>query len=198
MIAAVILAAGRSQRMGQPKMTLPWGDTTVIGRVCEVLLGAGVAQQVVVTGGAHAEVVEALANIPVQVVFNGLFAQQEMLTSFQVGLRQLDEDIQAALVCLGDQPQIERRLVVRLMEEYEQSGAGLIVPSYQMRRGHPWLLDRSYWQEVLVLEPAYSLRDFLNQHQSEIHYLAVDSRSVLLDLDTPEDYQKMRPDDTPG
>lgn len=198
MIAAVILAAGRSQRMGQPKMTLPWGDTTVIGRVCEVLLGAGVAQQVVVTGGAHAEVVEALANFPVQVVFNGLFAQQEMLTSFQVGLRQLDEDIQAALVCLGDQPQIERRLVVRLMEEYEQSGAGLIVPSYQMRRGHPWLLDRSYWQEVLALESAYSLRDFLNQHQSEIHYLAVDSRSVLLDLDTPEDYQKMRPDDTPG
>lgn len=198
MIAAVILAAGRSQRMGQPKMTLPWGDTTVIGRVCEVLLGAGVAQQVVVTGGAHAEVVEALANFPVQVVFNGLFAQQEMLTSFQVGLRQLDEDIQAALVCLGDQPQIERRLVVRLMEEYEQSGAGLIVPSYQMRRGHPWLLDRSYWQDVLALAPAYSLRDFLNQHQSEIHYLAVDSRSVLLDLDTPEDYQKMRPDDTPG
>lgn len=193
MIAAVILAAGRSRRMGRPKLNLPWGETTVIGRVVEVLLSAGVTEQVAVTGGARAEVEQALQPYPVRLVYNKLYAQEEMLTSFQIGLRALAESCDAALICLGDQPQIEKPIVVRILQEYRHSGRDLIVPSYQMRRGHPWLLGRRYFPEILAMGPGRTLRDFLNHNQEDIYYLSVDSPSILMDLDTPDAYLKMRP-----
>jgi molybdenum cofactor cytidylyltransferase len=69
----------------------------------------------------------------------------------------------------------------------------LIVPSYQKHRGHPWLIDCSLWGEVLALKPPENLRDFLRAKTEQIHYLEVDSPSILQDLDTPEDYQRFRP-----
>jgi len=68
-----------------------------------------------------------------------------------------------------------------------------MIPSYQMRRGHPWMLDRSLWAAALELRLPTTLRDFLNQHASLIHYLPVDTVSVLQDLDTPGDYERFRP-----
>lgn len=202
MIAAVILAAGQSQRMGRPKLNLPWGETTVIGQVVNVLGKSGVEELVVVTGGAQAAVQEALRGQlqegpykdKLRLVYNELFERQEMLTSFQCGLRALGDPITAALVCLGDQPQIEPSVVEGLLDAYRHTSAALIVPSYRMRRGHPWLLGRAFWREVLALGPQDSLRDFLNRHQRDINYLEVDTESVLMDLDTPADYRAARPE----
>ena len=86
MIGAVVLAAGRSQRMGRPKMILPWGETTVIGQVANVLLAVGVDDVLVVTGGAQNEVEGALTGMPVRTVFNPEFANGEMMHTLQVGL----------------------------------------------------------------------------------------------------------------
>jgi molybdenum cofactor cytidylyltransferase len=146
-----------------------------------------------VTGGAQAEVKEALAGFPVRLVHNALYEKDEMLTSFQCGLRAMGDDCGAVLVCLGDQPQIENSVVLRILDLYRQTESGLIIPSFQMRRGHPWLLARTYWEEVLSMGSDQSLRDFLNRHQSEIQYLAVDTPAVLMDLDTPEDYRASSP-----
>jgi molybdenum cofactor cytidylyltransferase len=70
----------------------------------------------------------------------------------------------------------------------------IIVPSYKMRRGHPWIIERSMWQAVLELQPRDSLRTFLSQRRDMIDYLAVDTESILLDLDTPLDYQNQKPE----
>jgi len=67
------------------------------------------------------------------------------------------------------------------------------VPSFQMRRGHPWLVARPLWPEILALKPPESTRDFLAGHAHEIHYVNVDTPSILADLDTPEDYEKSHP-----
>ena len=193
-IGAIILAAGLSRRMGTPKMVLPWGETTVIGQVIGVLAGAGVGEIVVVSGGARQQVESALQGLPARPVFNPRYAEDPMVFSLQVGLASLPAGVEAALVALGDQPQIEAQVVRRLIEVHRERGAPLVVPSFHMHRGHPWLVDRRLWPEVMALRPPHTLRDILNEHASQIEYLAVDSDSILRDLDTPEDYARQRPE----
>jgi molybdenum cofactor cytidylyltransferase len=192
-IAAVVLAAGHSRRMGAPKLALPWGESTVIGQVLSVLTQTGIQDIVVVTGGARQEVQQALQGWPVRQVYNPNHGQGEMLSSFQVGLEALGDDPNAALVVLGDQPQIQTQVVVKLLQTYAETGAHLVIPSYQMRRGHPWLVDRSLWAAVLAIRAPATLRDFLNDHQDSIHYVTVETGTILQDLDTPGDYVSYRP-----
>lgn len=193
MIAAVVLAAGLSRRMGRPKLPLPWGEKTVIEKVVQSVLDGGVEQVLVVTGGARQEVEAALDRWPVQFVFNPHYADQEMLVSLQIGLRALGGDIVAALVCLGDQPQIQAEVVRKIYEAYQQDQSAIVVPSYHMRRGHPWLLPREHWNEVLALPAESNLRAYLQTNAGIIHYVVVDTPSILADLDTPQDYQAKTP-----
>ena len=193
MIGAVVLAAGRSQRMGRPKMSLPWGDSTVIGQVVSVLLAAGAEDIVVVTGGDRESVDVALRDFPVEKVFNPDFANGEMLLTLQHGLNRLKCETDAALVVLGDQPQIEVGIVQIVIAAYQEEGHALVVPSHRMRRGHPWLVARPMWQTILDLQPPATMRRFLANYAADIHYLNVDTPSILLDLDTPQDYDRYKP-----
>lgn len=194
MIAALVLAAGQSKRMRRPKMVLPWGNTTVIGRVVEVLTEAGISDILVVTGRDQKEVEAALRGRRVQFVNNSGYAQGEMLSSVRVGLAGLAEHVQAALITLGDQPQVEKWVVQGLIETYRSKQVEILVPSYAVHRGHPWILGRALWEAVRQLRPPQTLRDFLNLHSSKISYLPVDTPSVLQDLDTPHDYQTYHPE----
>jgi molybdenum cofactor cytidylyltransferase len=115
-----------------------------------------------------------------------------------VGLRACAAEAQAALVALGDQPQILPEVVRAVLRAYEAPAdgtarPGLVAPSYQMRRGHPWLVDRSLWPSIFALGPEQTMRDVLNAHAGRIHYVTVDTPTVLKDLDTPQDYQQERP-----
>jgi molybdenum cofactor cytidylyltransferase len=193
MIGAVVLAAGRSQRMGQPKLILPWGDTTIIGRVVSVLATAQIDEIVVVTGGAQIAVEKILRDTPARTVFNPDYANGEMSSTLKVGLRAFLEKVEAALIVLGDQPQIELGVVQSVLEVYRQEAALLVVPSYQMRRGHPWIVARTFWPEIDQISPPKTLRDFLNQHQPETRFVNVNNASILQDLDMPQDYQRFRP-----
>lgn len=192
-VSAVVLAAGQSRRMGRPKMSLAWGGSTVIGRVTSVLALAGVDEVLVVTGGASEEVEAALKGSAARLVYNPDFAVSEMTRSLQTGLAACSPLAEAALVALGDQPQIEVEIVRAILAEFRKGLSALVVPSYRMRRGHPWVVARSLWPDLLALPPDRTLRDFLNAKAGEIRYVSVDSPTVLLDLDTPEDYQKYHP-----
>ncbi len=192
-IAAVILAAGLSRRMGRPKMILPWGGHTVIGQVIRSLAEAGLGTIVAVVGGARQQIEAALADLPVQTVFNPRFEQDDMLSSLQTGLSVLAPEIQAALVVLGDQPQIESEIVTAVVDAFQSSGAELVIPSYHRRRGHPWLIARSLWGAIQSTHAPDTMRDFIDRHADRIHYLNVDNPSVLKDLDTPDDYERERP-----
>jgi molybdenum cofactor cytidylyltransferase len=192
MIAALILAAGQSKRMGQPKMSLPWGETTVLEQVIATFKAAGVEDILVATGGAR-EQVEALVRDSARTIFNPNYAESEMLSSVQVGLAGLKPETEAVLIGLGDQPQVQERSVRLVLDEYHKSRTSIVVPSFQMRRGHPWLVSRSHWDEILGMQSPTSLRDFLNSHQDEIYYVEFDNDSILQDMDTPEDYLKSRP-----
>ena len=197
LVGAVVLAAGKSERMGKPKMGLPWGNTTVIGQVIATLVEVGLDDVVVVTGGGRKEVERALNGLPqgwsVRAVFNPDFTAGEMLSSLQRGVVALGEAFDAALIALGDQPQIQTAVVRTIMDTYIQSGASLVIPSYAMRRGHPMLIARSLWAGLLALRPPQTLRELIQVYQDEIVYVNVDTPSILQDLDTPEDYRQFKP-----
>jgi molybdenum cofactor cytidylyltransferase len=195
MITALILAAGQSTRMGQPKMLLPWGKTTVLGQVLVTLKQANIPEIVAVTGAQRIAVEKICAPFEAFAAHNPDYANDEMLVSLQAGLRVVREktSAEAALICLGDQPQVQERSVRAVVRRFIETEASLIVPSYQMRRGHPWLVARSLWEEILQMKSPQSPRDFLNRHASEIEYATVDNASILSDLDTFEDYLKSRP-----
>ncbi|MFZ5808774.1 MAG: nucleotidyltransferase family protein [Chloroflexota bacterium] len=207
-IEAVILAAGQSRRMGRPKLSLPWGDTTVLGHILDTLETAGVSQGlggiVIVSGGAYAEI-QAILQIrqPVietRLVFNPRFMEDAMLVSLQIGITALSSQCAAALIVLGDQPQMTAETVQMILSAFQTQPQPLIAPSYQMRRGHPWLVSRSLFPQLLELQPPLTLRDFFRHHASQIHYISMDTPTILQDLDTPEDYQRYHPSsqhDTP-
>lgn len=194
MIAAIVLAGGQSKRMGQPKMTMPWGSTTVIGQVVSVLVEAGLDEILVVTGGARQDVETAIRGFPARAIYNPGYSEGEMLSTFQTGLSALGNDYQAVLVVLGDQPQLQIDVVKKVITAYEVTHAALVVPSYRMRRGHPWLLDRSLLPAALGLKNPETLKDFLKRNSEKIHYVLVETDSVLQDIDTPEDYLNYRPE----
>ncbi len=191
-VAAIVLAAGLATRMQASKLTLPWGKTTVIGQVVDVLRRGGVDEIVVVTGGWRVEVEAALRDLPVRTVFNVRYADGEMLHSLQAGLGALSPGVVAGLVGLGDQPQIRVETVRGVLTTFGETDSPLVVPSFQMRRGHPWLVARPLWDELLAMRPPRTLRDFLNAHDAEICYVQAPDESILLDLDTPESYERYR------
>jgi len=193
MISAIIVAAGESKRMGQPKMLLPWGKSTVLGQVISTFQEAGIEDIIVVTGGAHEQVEQIVKQHKARSVFNHDFASNEMLSSVQLGLKVQTSQMQATLIGLGDQPQVKTGTVQLICRMFRERKSSLIVPSFQRRRGHPWLVERSLWQELLEIKFPQSPRDFLNKHSEEIDYLEVDTSTILADLDTPEDYQKSHP-----
>jgi molybdenum cofactor cytidylyltransferase len=191
--AALVLAAGLSRRMGRFKLTLPWGERTVVGAVIATLAAAGLTEIVVVTGHRADEVSAALAGTSGRCVHNAGYASEEMLGSIQAGLAAMAAGVEAALLCLGDQPQMEADTVRAVLAAGEVTGwAKIIIPSYQMRAGHPILLPRWIWPEILACRG--TLREALAAHRGQIEYLAVQTPSVLADLDTPEDYAG----ETPG
>jgi len=197
MISAVILAAGKSRRMGRPKMLLPWGDTVVLGHVISVFAAAGLEDILVVTGAVR-EKIEGIVSeygkdFPVRTVYNEDYQEGEMLSSLKCGLRDLaGSGARAALIGLGDQPQVQEKTVRLVCESFRLTGSPLVIPSFQMRRGHPWLASRRFWMDLLELHPSQTPRDFLDAHRRDIQYVEVDAPSILADLDTPEDYRASR------
>lgn len=185
-ISAIILAAGKSTRMGEQKMLMPWGDTTVLGKVIDTIQTARINDIILVT---NKTIANSITNLQLPITINN---DGDMLTSVQLGLRAQKPSAQATLICLGDQPQIEEGSVRSVCEAFVKSRSNLVVPSYQMRRGHPWLVARPLWEEILSLE-GMSLREFLNVHTNEIEYVNVETPTILQDLDTPEDYLKYKP-----
>ena len=199
MISALILAAGQSRRMGQPKLLLPWGNVTILEQVISVFARASLEDILVITGGAHDQVQEIILkcreNYPVRSTFNEDYESGEMLSSLRCGLRVLsaEKDVRAAMIGLGDQPQIQEGNVRAVRDAFLERQSPLIVPSYQMRRGHPWLVARPLWTEILEMHPDRTPREFLNAHAGDIHYVDLASPTILADLDTPEDYRMARP-----
>lgn len=192
-IGAIVLAGGMSRRMGQAKVLLPWtGRKTIIEHIIEQLALARVPQITVVTGHRAGEVRQVVSRVGADVVHNEHYSTGEMLSSLKAGLRAMPAHIGAVLVVLGDQPRVQPRVITQVMMAYAEGAGDIVAPSYQKRRGHPILIDRRYWGEILDLPDDGAPRDVIDRHKDRIAYVNVDTDSVLRDVDTLDDYRQER------
>ncbi|MGB7921676.1 MAG: nucleotidyltransferase family protein [Pyrinomonadaceae bacterium] len=186
-IAAILLAAGRSRRMGAFKPLLTFGQSTVIESCINNLREGGVERIVVVTGHRGDQLRERLAHLPLSFAVNE-DAESEMSVSIARGVERLHDETEALFVALCDQPAVEPWVLRLLIDERAATGARLVVPEYEGRGGHPVLLDSDFREELMHLDPQRGLRELFDAHREEVRRVPVASAYVARDMDTWEDY----------
>ncbi len=186
-IVGVVLAAGESRRMGRLKALLPFGPRTVIEQVLETLLQTDLAEVVVVLGHRAAEIQAVVDPWPVGLLVNANY-RDGMTTSVQVALRQIVPIPDAYLLALVDQPQIGPGPIRRLLTAFAQTSKGILIPTYQGKRGHPILLASRYRETVLALGHDQGLNVVTRGHPEDTLEVPVDSDDVLHDMDYQADY----------
>jgi len=186
-VAAVVLAAGGSTRMGRTKQLLPIEGQPMVRRVVQAVCAAGLAQVVVVLGAQAQAIAETLTDLPVEIVVNDAWAAG-LSTSVRAGLAALRDEVQAALMVLADQPALSPDLLHKLVERYRASGAPIVAPVFAGRRGNPVLFDRSLFAELAAVEGDRGGRVLLQTHAAQVDWVTVTDEAILLDIDTPADY----------
>jgi molybdenum cofactor cytidylyltransferase len=186
-VVAILLAAGRSRRMGAFKPLLPFGKTTVI-RSCLNNLRAGSVEDVVVVAGHRAAELRASLNEveSIHFVINP-DPQSEMSSSIACGVHALPATARAVLIALTDQPAIPPSVIQRVLDAW-RAGSRLVIPQYKERGGHPVLVGLEFREQLLSLDPQRGLRAFFDAHQDQVLRLRVDSSYIARDLDTWDDY----------
>lgn len=186
LIGAVILAAGKSMRMGEPKQLLALDGKPLLVHTLENLQAARVDEIVVVLGFAADKIQEQIDFRHVKVVENGGY-ELGMGSSLRAGLSALNSDKDAALIVLADQPFVRPQSINEIISQYRQSDAHIVVPTYRGFRGNPVLLDRSVFPEVMALTGDVGCRAIFGDHPDGIAKVAVDDIGILLDIDSKQD-----------
>ena len=188
-ISGILLAAGLSTRMGEPKQLLPFGESTIVETVVDNMLGAKFDEAIVVVGHRAEAVQEQLGTRPIKIVFNPDYSDG-MLTSAQAGIRARKVNGAFALM-LVDQPFITSALINQVIEAYQETEKGIAVPSYNYKRGHPVIFDQKYASDILALgTESDGVRTLFKKYSADIHYVTVDTDDVLRDIDYREDYER--------
>ena len=189
MKCAVVLAAGQSRRMGTQKLLLPYAGQTVIGHVVDTVLASTLDAVYVVVGRDADRIAAALADRPITLV-NNPAGESDMLASVRCGLAALPEACEAALLVLGDQPAIQAEWIDEMAHRFDQTTSGIVVPTFQGRRGHPLLLAMRYRNEILTRYDDVGLRGLLWAHGDDVLPWPAPTREILADMDLPEDYRR--------
>jgi len=185
----MVLAAGESRRMGEPKLLLPFKGKTIIEAIAESVIRSEVDKVLVVVGSEREKVEAKIKNFPVEIAYNRDF-RSGMLSSIQCGFKAIPENAQAVLVILGDQPSVSSEVINKIIAAYKKTGKGIVLPMYKNERGHPVLIDIKYRQEIEKLNPNLGLRELVYNRPEDILEVKVRTSGVLRDIDTTEDYRK--------
>lgn len=188
-LAAVIPAAGYSRRMGAFKPLLPFGSGTVVERVIATTREAGIEAIRVVVGWQADRLIPVLERSGVAWVMNERFAEG-MYTSIQAGVHNLPIGVAAFFLLPGDMPLVRSATLTRLIAKWDARPGGILYPCHEGRRGHPPLIARAYIPEILADTPHGGLRSLLARHAQDAHDIDVADSGVLMDLDTPDQYQE--------
>lgn len=185
--AGLILAAGRSSRMGSDKALLDFRGRPFLSHLAYMLLPR-VDSVVVVLGHNEQCIREALpASQRIQVAVNSDY-ELGMLTSLQCGLAQIGQEVDAVLWMLVDHPAVRGRTLDGLLAAAADSRAPLVIPRHGGERGHPVVLSKQVVGDLLDLDPSCSPQDVVRGYYREAHFLDTDDKGVVLDIDRPEDY----------
>jgi molybdenum cofactor cytidylyltransferase len=186
-IAAIVLAAGRSTRMGGPnKLLAEIARRPLVRIAAEEALASRAGPVIVVTGHQRAEVEKVLAGLPVRFVHNPDFADG-LGTSLRTGIAAVPADADGAIVCLGDMPQVDASLIDRLIGAFDPDRSALIVmPTFEGKRGNPVLWSRRFFPDLMAIEGDVGARHLIGRYGEAVVEVPVEGRAALVDVDTPE------------
>ncbi len=203
-IAGIVLAAGEARRFGKPKQLLDWRGEPFVRAVAKTALEAGLFPVIVVTGAYHEQVEAALKDLPVQIVHNEEW-QSGQASSIRVAIKSLtpvpstltgtrplkgEEFSGGAIFLLTDQPQVTPTILHALVEEHAATLAPITAPMVIDRRANPVLFDRVTFPDLMKLEGDVGGRGIFSKHR--VTYLPWHDDALLLDVDTPEHYQRLK------
>lgn len=190
-IAAVVLAAGESRRMGDAnKLTMPVDGTPMVARVVNAVQQSGVQHVIVVTGHEPERIEEALRGRNVELVHNPDYAEG-IGASVRTGIATLGDDVDGALVVLGDMPWVSAGVIDRLVDAFTLDGElSIWIPMFGRKRGNPVLWGAQHFPELLALTGDIGGKALFHRHAAAICYVDVESPGVNLDADTPEALQE--------
>ncbi len=188
-IAGIVLAAGGSSRFGEPKQLLDWFGESLVRVVAEKVIASGCSPVVVVTGAEHESIALALDGVRVEVIYNSGW-QAGQSSSVRAAIQALSDDIGAVIFHLVDQPLIPVDLISALRTKHARNPSQIILPYIDGKPANPVLFDRSVFNDLKKLEGDIGGRALFDKYEASS--IPWDDPSSQLDVDTPEDYQKIR------
>ncbi len=188
-VAAILLAAGESSRMGRPKPTLPWEGTTLVEYQVNSLIAGGADEVFVVTGKSDSEVAPILERHPsAHRVYNPDYARGKT-TSVKAGVNALTGDVDAIILLAVDQPR-PGWVVKKVLNSHLVSNAPLTSPRFQGHGGHPLVFSGELRDELAaVTEEKQGIREVFQRHEAEMNSVVFENEIIRLDLNTPEAYE---------
>jgi molybdenum cofactor cytidylyltransferase len=191
MVVAVVLSAGESSRMGRSKALLPIDGETFIERIVTALKQTEVGKIIVVIGHNAEEMKEEIDHLPVEILVNHQYKLGQ-LSSLHVAIHHLisDQSCDGILLHLVDHPYIDGTLVDVMIRQFYESKNLIVVPRYQGKRGHPVLLSRKLFTELLQAPIEQGAKAVVNAHTADTLEIDADDEGVTIDIDTPELYRR--------
>jgi CTP:molybdopterin cytidylyltransferase MocA len=186
-VDGVILAAGRSHRMNRPKPLLEVGHETFVQRAVRIVRAAGCRRTYIVLPAGAADIAVRMAAADIEAIANA-DPDSEQVDSLRLALRALPEDSGAALVLPVDLPLILETTAAALVRAWREKPGPLYLPFHNAVAGHPVLVDRSLYDEILDSELEEGLRTLIMNHTRDVREVRVTDPGILIDIDTPDDY----------
>ncbi|HEY1232391.1 MAG TPA: nucleotidyltransferase family protein [Candidatus Binatia bacterium] len=191
MIAAVVLSAGESSRMGRPKALLPIDGQTFIEKIVAALKQAKLEKIIVILGHNAPELEAKIAHLTVDILINADYKRGQ-LSSLQLAVRylQADLDCNGILVHLVDHPYLDAALVEEMIRRFDESKSKIVVPNFHGKRGHPVIFSRELFPELLSAPMDQGAKTVVNAHRAETLEIDTEEEGIAVDIDTPELYQQ--------
>jgi molybdenum cofactor cytidylyltransferase len=192
-VAAIVLAAGRSSRMGaQNKLLADIGGKSMVRRVAETALASRARPVLVVTGHRGAEVAAALAGLEVALIANPDYATG-LASSLRAGVRALPQECEGALILLGDMPRITAEHINRLIDTFvADNGMVIVAPTHQGARGNPVLWPPAFFPDLLKLEGDTGAKRLITAYAQQVEEVDLGTDAIFADVDTPDDLAQVR------
>ncbi len=199
MIAAIVLAAGTSERMGKPKAALAFRGTTFLGAILDAARALGLARRVVVVGPDADNLLGINDLSDVDVIRNDDPATGP-IGSIRLAIRELlNHPVEGLLVWHVDRPHISLATIQALLDRFRAGDAAIVIPTYEGRRGHPVIFSRAVFDELLRAPDSEGARRVVRADPARVAEVPVGDRAVLEDINSPEAYQELlRRSDSPG
>jgi molybdenum cofactor cytidylyltransferase len=188
-VAALLLAAGKSSRMGQLKALLPWKDTTLLQYQVDSLRLGGASQVIVVLGHRAEALRPLIVDISGVLPVLNLRYNTGRASSVRAGLRELNKDTEIIMVLSVDQPR-SPDLIARVLKEHRKFQSLVTYPIYNGNGGHPTIFAASLLPELMkIRDSRLGLREVVGRYAGKAHCFEINDKDALLDLNRPEDYE---------